>query len=531
MHRHLITNLGNSIGENIEYLLHIGAISSVDEGSGTSVLWRDILKKRNMATEETDLDVKDLFCMLNHVFNIEYRTNKTVKCLNGYVYDANGKVSIPHNNASRVYAAEHYVYVDELLVSVLFEYAATYYIWALEPNNEETYGFCFKNTLYLLDHCCRKGNLNSDLGKMKILEHLDAKCDASALNLISDLYWCMMAFAICHELSHIYLGHMDVDVKENRELQWRMEYEADRAGYDIFLKLICGRFSEIRSPFTEIFHDYLYAAPMILYLFYGDLFYMGYWLYGETVGDSHPKFQDRIEKLLIQSENDDYVFDNIEGNAVLSEYWNRSNLFREELFYKLKNGKLEEIKRKGANTTMRGNGYEEAVAYNSTMCAVMRALAQDEGVSPDKMVGLWDIAVQVDVVGDQDMMPLVWSVNGTSYSTKAVNVYFRLKTVLESIIEIGLTLTVPNDTFNTIRLALLILLKLLQSITVELTPEMSRLLMECHKRNAYVSGVEKEELLNKAEASDDTLDTLCSMSCIRLQDNKVFLEERILINR
>ena len=115
-------------------------------------------------------------------------------------------------------------------------------------------------------------------------------------------------------------------------------------------------------------------------MFYEDLFYVGQWLHGELPGDSHPDFKSRIERLLEQSTSPDYLFDTEEGNAILATYWEISDLFREEFLLKLKNGKLETIKRKGEDTIMSGKGYEDAYAFDKSMCEVVRQIAQKEKV-------------------------------------------------------------------------------------------------------------------------------------------------------
>ena len=233
------------------------------------------------------------------------------------------------------------------------------------------------------------------------------------------------------------------------------------------------------------------------------------------------------------SDAPEFTFDTEEGNAVLSSYWDISDLFREELFLKLKNGKLEEIKRKGVDTTMAGNGYEEAYVFDKAMCNQVKKMAEDENVSPNKAVGLWDIATQIDVVGEDKCLSMVWSDGTKTYSTKAVNVFFNQKAVLEAIIEFGLTLALPKDAFATVRFALLILFKLYKITTVELTDEMAKLLVECHKRNAYNTGVKVSELLEATGGDPVALEKLEELACLHFTDDrdKIILDEKVFINR
>ena len=122
---------------------------------------------------------------------------------------------------------------------------------------------------------------------------------------------------------------------------------------------------------------------------------------------------------------------------------------------------------------MNGNGYEEANRCYNQMSEEMRELAVQWGVDPDKLIGLWDIAVQIDVVGKPGAGTLVWKDRDEVYSTKPYNVFFRL--------------------------------------------------------NAYDQGIDEGELLDSLEISSKTVDELVQLHCIRLEEGKIYLVEKILI--
>lgn len=530
-YREIVTSGGLIIGDNFDSLIRRGVIKVYDS-SLTHMKWDELLKSNGLYVPNSNADENDLFSLIKYAFDKEYKVCKDIIFRKGYVFSADFENSIKIDDSSRAYSTAETVYLDELLTSVLFEYIAVYYLWAVKRDDVDVYGFCFRSALYLLDSCYRKGNLDSDQYKAELIDMIGKHCRDAAPSVISDLYWAALAFAMCHELAHIYHSHHEVQ-SDDKAVNRQLEYDADLFGGRVFLNLINGKYTEYDSPFHEVFNSYAYTAPEILLLFHEDAYFMGQWMYGENPGDSHPDIQSRIEKLLDLSDAPEFTFDTEEGNAVLASFWEISDLFREELFLKLKNGKLEEIKRKGADTTMAGNGYEQAYAFDKAMCDQVRQMAKEEKVSPDLAVGLWDVAVQIDVEGNDKCLSMVWSDGTKTYSTKAVNVFFNQKAVLEAIIEFGLTLALPKDIFATVRFALLILFKLYKITTVELTDDMAKLLVECHKRNAYKTGVKVSELLESTGVELAALEKLEELACLHFtaERDMVFLDEKVLINR
>ena len=102
------------------------------------------------------------------------------------------------------------------------------------------------------------------------------------------------------------------------------------------------------DPFAGIFHDYLYTAPMILFQFYEDTYFLSYWLFGERAGNSHPPLHERFRALLKISERPRYAFETREGNILLNNYMDVSDWFREQLVLKLQRGKLHQFIQGGA---------------------------------------------------------------------------------------------------------------------------------------------------------------------------------------
>ena len=178
MYREIITSGGVLIDSTFDILKQKGIVKELDN-SLTRRKWDELLKRSGLYTPDADLDASDLFALIKYAFDTEYKTSKDVVFRTGYVYSSDFSNSIKHFEAARAYSTAKTVYMDELLSSVLFEYIAVYYLWAVNRDNLDVYSFCFRTALYLLDSCFRKGNLDSDECKAEIVEirlnrHLDS---------------------------------------------------------------------------------------------------------------------------------------------------------------------------------------------------------------------------------------------------------------------------------------------------------------------------------------------------------------------
>lgn len=517
-----ITHRGAVVHTDEQELLRSGLIRRL-ENSETHRIWTGMLKELGLDYVDHGYSVKDLFHLVKDAFESEHGLKLDISFEEGFIAAEGFQSTVPHSREARVYSLSTVVYLDELMVSVFFEYIAVYYLWSRYESAVE--GECFKLALYALDHCCRKGNLDSDEGKSELMKFMRKYCDDVAIQFIEDMYWNVLAFVIGHEIAHIYMNKTGIASSD----PWEREYQADAMGYDVILNLIDGKFPEIQSPFRAAFHDYLYTAPMVTFLFYEDLTFMSYWLFGEKAGSSHPPFKERIKHMLTVSEAEKYAIDTEKGNDVLNCFLDVSKEFREELFYKLKNGKLDQIIGEGASTTMNGNGYEEAHQFYNEMRDKLRGIGLQWDVEPDRMVGLWNMAVQIDVTGKTGEEPLIWRHQAKVYSTKPYNVYFRLKAFLQAAVETGMTLTSSDGQNQTILKGLYILCLLLQASTIELSEDQAKLLAVCHKRNAYEFGIEENGLLESLSISRKTVDELVCLHCIRLDEGKIYLAERVII--
>ena len=227
----------------------------------------------------------------------------------------------------------------------------------------------------------------------------------------------------------------------------------------------------------------------------------------------------------------DIQIDLSEGDAVLASYWNISDLFREELVYKLKNGKLTEVMQKGYCNMKNTSGYEQALQFDMNIQQQLKEHATSQGINPGKMIGLYNIAVKYDVldsgVADHG---LVHPADGKVVSTKPYNLRFRLVASLSAIIDTGITLFSPGKMILTIMQLIKILITLLDESSIEISEEQAKVLFECHRMNASRSPVDEDQILKATGAPHKVVDELCQLRCIELIDGKIKLIEEVVLN-
>lgn len=498
------------------------------EDSKSQQLWIEMLKEEGIYAENNDVDINALFEYVKLGFESVFNYRPDAFFFSQYIADNYGEMPVRHDQASRAFTTGRLVYIDKLMVNVLLEYTANHYLWA--RFGDDVFPFCFKYTLKILDACCRQGYLNSDESLCELLSQFKHKGDARAYTFIADLYWCIIAFIMCHELAHIYID--DMSRKENKPItDIEAETLADEYGYKVFLHLIESVNSSINSPYSSVFQDYLYAAPMILFLFYEDLYFMENWIYGETISlGEHSSVSSRLLRLLDLSREWDIQIHLSEGDAVLANYWNISDLFREELVYKLKNGKLTEVIQKGYCNMKNISGYEQALQFDVSIQQQLKEYAVSQDINPGKMIGLYNIAVKFDVL-DSDVADhgLVHTVNEKMVSTKPYNLRFRLAASLSAIIDTGITLFAPGQAILTIMQLIKILITLIDESSIELSEEQAKVLAECHRLNTSHSPASEDQILSATGASPKVVDELCRLKCIELIDGKIKLIEEVVL--
>ena len=493
----------------------------------TITRWKNFLRDHGSDIDMPEPTAADLFQFVKSEYERQKGVCLDIEFSKMYIASVDGTSPIPANGASRLFSEKNEVYVDELILSALFEYIATYYLWAKSEKDPAVSVFCFPYIVGLLNYTCRLGILTNDEQEARLVSQIADCCALWEANLISDLYWSCLAFAFCHEIAHIHLNHAE-QPEDSVDVLWQQEYEADAVGYSVYLEMIQTVQEDPKIPFTGIFHDSLYIAPMVLFQFYEDTYFMDYWLFGERAGNSHPSLRSRFEALLQISEQPQYAFETHDGNIILSNYMEISDYFREQLMIKLQKGKLHPIIQEGF-AHMSNSGYLEAVRFQKNMCDNLIEDADNLGISSEQLIGLWDTAVDIELLDTPGANAFVWSYKGKTYSSKAFNVRFSLHKVLVSILGFGGSLEVPDTALKAIFAALLILYKIAEISTIELTEDQAIALIECHRLHADTQPIQEDQLLLVSGVSSTTITNLSHIGCIELNHGFVHLQEVIFI--
>lgn len=482
------------------------------------------LSKRKLP-KSTDYDpLKDLFLMVRKKYEEIYPKSKEVRYEEGYITGTTKGCHIAHNDVSRIYSNSSTVYLDCLMSSNLYDYAAiTYLVVRFQDSEVQTFGFQYK--LYLLNECCRKGQFPNYDGSKCLMQIMDKKIDQRGTQFISDLYWCMITFILCHEMAHIYLEH---SLYEDPIAMREQEIEADSIGYDIFLRLLLDESKENEAQ--RVFHDFLYCAPMILMLFYKELFSMGYILFGEQIGNTHPYEKERIDNLLKISLLDKYEFNNKEGNDVLNAFFDASDSFINILYGKMINGKLHHIIKKGGYK-MSSKHENERMDFLNEVDRELMSFATQKQLFADMLIGLWDSAAVLydDETNNQEpMLGLIINYNNIPVRISR-HVLYRQKDFLELLLDSGLAFGSDETRVAIVIIFLKLIYKFLVLSIEKISDAQAQTLIFCHRHGLYNNWMEEDDLIKQCSSANHVVITeLYRMKCIDICNNKIQLRERVM---
>ena len=178
---------------------------------------------------------------------------------------------------------------------------------------------------------------------------------------------------------------------------------------------------------------------------------------------------------------------------------------------------------------MSKTGYYEALKFQEDMLDKLTKNTQLCHMDRGQLTGLWDMAVDIELLDEPSLNPLVWSYHGKTYSTKAFNVRFSLHKVLVAALEFGSSFTIPDSAIRAVFSALLILLTLLEMCTVKLSEEHARVLIKCQEMKADLNPIYEDELLQATGTTSAVLTDLSQLGCIELNQGTVRINESILI--
>lgn len=227
-----------------------------------------------------------------------------------------------------------FIHIDELFESSVVGFLLAMFKWSKNFGNVETYKECFKYLLFLMNDVCIFGEMQDTYASQALMNILNG--DIQILQIAEDCYWTIVVFSLAHEIAHAYLAA--INRQYSKEHPEKEEYDADMIAYHIVLKIIMEEKDNI------ILKDYTYLAPMIYMDFFDLYYYTDKILYNTVFNDwQHPTPTKRKNRLFAIVSKKEYDFNTIEGNHLYNAFLDVYEEFKEQIFIKMKKGKLNKI--------------------------------------------------------------------------------------------------------------------------------------------------------------------------------------------
>lgn len=241
------------------------------------------------------------------------------------------------------------VYIDELFESTVTSFLLTSFLWSEFEEDLEVWKYAFSNMLYIFHEQCILGEMVSESALERLLD-IVAEMDPHLVNLVTDCYWTILSFAMCHELAHIYFKRCGRDAVTKRQKR-QEEFDADRMAYDVVLRMIM---KDAQKPEKErTLYEYTYLAPMMLMEYFDLFYYTDRVLYKQWIEDGiHPTPIERKNQLFGIVDKPEYQLNTEEGNALYHGLLDVTDIhYKPNLLLKMERGKLNsllDIKRRAA---------------------------------------------------------------------------------------------------------------------------------------------------------------------------------------
>ena len=94
-----------------------------------------------------------------------------------------------------------------MLIGILFCMVMSLTACDLKDATPEAMHQTIDGIVYTLEGCCRRGKLSEMDGQLSLQKLIADNLDDQEIVFIGDLYWCMLSFAMCHEIAHLYCEH------------------------------------------------------------------------------------------------------------------------------------------------------------------------------------------------------------------------------------------------------------------------------------------------------------------------------------
>ena len=179
---------------------------------------------------------------------------------------------------------------------------------------------------------------------------------------------------------------------------------------------------------------------------------------------------------------------------------------------------------------MKINGLGQAFALENEMHQKIAEFAKREGYNTEQLISIWNLAIQISTEAFDNQRGLVFGFAGKKYSAKGTNIIYNQKELLNTVVELGLTLDKTQGVIETIRTVLYLIYRLWLLASVELTNTQASILYYCHQENAYDYFISEEAILNVVEGANcDEITALSRMGCIEIYEGKIRLQEKVFL--
>lgn len=329
-------------------LFRFGGSSVKNEESGIRRMlqyFSDFFTEEQLRQNMEHYNLQKMFDVVKEYFYKEYGyeahaitlSNRYQKTINSYIYnDKDNPV---------------FVHIDELFESTVMAFFLVMFKWSKNFSELETYGECFKYTLFLMNDVCIFGEMQGQDANDALLKLLSG--DVQILRLAENCYWTVVVFSLAHEVAHVYLASIGKNYSPHHPE--KEEFDADMIAYHIVLKIIMDK-----SGSSRVLKEYTYLAPMMYMDFFDLYYYTDRVLYKSRIFDpQHPRPIDRKNRLFAIANKDEYDFNTVDGNHLYGGFLDVYDEYKEQVLLKKERGKLESIIHTERRKLMRRNWNDE----------------------------------------------------------------------------------------------------------------------------------------------------------------------------
>jgi len=460
--------------------------------------------------------------ILNIVFNV------SLDCCKHY-FNKNIEVSLIHDykrNGLDVKSGSSNIYMNETLINSLLQYILVVIYFSLDFKNPEVDLYCYRKLLFITNEQCNNTYVLPK--ESDFIEIMGKYPDIKTLNVAYDVYWGIITFLILHELAHIFLGHFDT--KKEYIISER-EYEADKAAYLIFLDMI---YNKSRYNTLEFLEEYIYLAPMMAIDFFTLVNFVDGTINETRYFSRHPPHEERKDFLFDLFDKWDCEFNTVEGNGIYNWYVDVVEKFKKDLFNANEQGMLDLIKRNKERKMQEENivGLITEITDEITETNILTGAINDLDVN--QLIDTHVCFIADESKSDFVLMNLK---GGTARSFKLTNIIIDFKGMLDTLIELALTSSVPSSAAQTVKLALFIVYKIFSLSIAKLSEIDAQVLLFLHKNNAYEKHINENEVIHHfilnglAEKNTvyEAINNLLKIKCIDILNGKIALLEKLYL--